>query len=264
MQTKRDVERRLKLRYAGAIPSLSSTVKGRKALQPPHDYVIAHSHSLFAEAFRSIRTFLTLSPGAKPRTIAITSALPGEGKTTTSVCIARTSAAEGLNVVLVDADLRRRGSSVLMDYDNEKDLRSYLAGEATLDECLKIDPLSGLAVLGTHDVPDSAYNPLTEAKIRELFDALRDRFDIVIVDTAPILGVAEGRILATAADRVLVITRWKKTSMRAVEAAVMMLLDAKAKITGLALSQVNIKKYASTGDGDVYAYTKKFQGYYQN
>lgn len=264
VQTKRDVERRLKLRYAGAIPSLSSTVKGRKALQPPHDYVIAHSHSLFAEAFRSIRTFLTLSPGAKPRTIAITSALPGEGKTTTSVCIARTSAAEGLNVVLVDADLRRRGSSVLMDYDNEKDLRSYLAGEATLDECLKIDPLSGLAVLGTHDVPDSAYNPLTEAKIRELFDALRDRFDIVIVDTAPILGVAEGRILATAADRVLVITRWKKTSMRAVEAAVMMLLDAKAKITGLALSQVNIKKYASTGDGDVYAYTKKFQGYYQN
>ena len=88
--------------------------------------------------------------------------------------------------------------------------------------------------------------------------------DIVIVDTAPILGVAEGRILASAADRVLVITRWKKTSMRAVEAAVMMLVDAKAKITGLALSQVNIRKYASTGDGDVYAYTKKFRGYYQN
>ena len=264
VQTKRDVERRLKLRYAGAIPALSSTVKGRKALEPPHDYVIAHSHSLFAEAFRSIRTFLTLSPGAKPRTIAITSALPGEGKTTTSVCIARTSAAEGLNVVLVDADLRRRGASVLMDYDNERDLRSYLTGEASLDECLKIDPLSGLAVLGTRDVPSSAHNPLTEAKVRELFDNLRERFDIVIVDTAPILGVAEGRILASAADRVLVITRWKKTSMRAVEAAVMMLVDAKAKITGLALSQVNIRKYASTGDGDVYAYTKKFRGYYQN
>ena len=113
-------------------------------------------------------------------------------------------------------------------------------------------------------MPSSAYNPLTEAKVRELFDNLRERFDIVIVDTAPILGVAEGRILASAADRVLVITRWKKTSMRAVEAAVMMLVDAKAKITGLALSQVNIRKYASTGDGDVYAYTKKFRGYYQN
>lgn len=264
VQTKRDVERRLHLRYAGAIPSLTSTLKRRKALEPPHDYVIAHSHSLFAEAFRSIRTFLTLSPGAKPRTIAITSALPGEGKTTTSVCIARTSAAEGLSVVLVDADLRRRGSSVLLDYDNENDLKSYLAGTASLDECLKIDPLSGLAVLGTRDVQDSAHNPLTEIRVREMFDELRSRFDIVIVDTAPILGVAEGRILASAADRVLVVTRWKKTSMRAVEAAVAMLVDAKAKITGLALSQVNIKRYASTGDGDVYAYTKKFQGYYQN
>ncbi len=52
--------------------------------------------------------------------------------------------------------------------------------------------------------------------------------------------------------------------MRAVEAAIGMLIDAKAKVTGLALSQVNIKQYASTGDGDVYAYTKKFRGYYQN
>lgn len=264
VQTKRDVERRLQLRYAGAIPSLSSTIKGRRALEPPHDYVITHPHSLFAEAFRSIRTFLTLSPGARPRTIAITSALPGEGKTTTSVCLARTSAAEGLNVVLVDADLRRRGASSLLDYDSEKDLTSYLAGAASLEECIQIEPVSGLSVLGNRAVPDSAFNPLTEERVRALFDALREKFDIVIVDTAPILGVAEGRILATAADRVLVITKWKNTSMRAVEAAVAMLLDAKAKITGLALSQVNIKKYASTGDGDVYAYTKKFQGYYQN
>lgn len=264
VQTKRDVERRLQLRYAGAIPSLKSTIKGRLPLEPPHDYVIAHPHSLFAEAFRSVRTFLTLSPGARPRTIAITSALPGEGKTTISVCLARTSAAEGLSVVLVDADLRRRGASTLLDYDNEQDLACYLAGEATLEECIQVDPVSGLSVLGNRTVAETAFNPLTEVRVRALFDALREKFDIVIVDTAPILGVAESRILATAADRVLVITKWKSTSMRAVEAAVAMLLDARAKITGLSLSQVNIKKYASTGDGDVYAYTKKFQGYYQN
>lgn len=264
VQTKRDVERRLQLRYAGAVPSLASTIKGRRPLEPPHDYVITHPHSLFAEAFRSIRTFLTLSPGARPRTIAITSALPGEGKTTTSVCLARTSAAEGLSVVLVDADLRRRGASSLLDYDNERDLTAYLAGEASLEDCIQLDPVSGLAILGNRTVAETAFNPLTEARVRALFEALRERFDIVIVDTAPILGVAEGRVIATAADRVLIITKWKSTSMRAAEAAVAMLLDANAKITGLALSQVNIKKYASTGDGDVYAYTKKFQGYYQN
>lgn len=264
VQTKRDVERRLQLRYAGAVPSLESTIKGKRSIEAPHDYVITHPHSLFAEAFRSIRTFLTLSPGARPRTIAVTSALPGEGKTTTSVCLARTSAAEGLRVVLVDADLRRRGASSLLDYDNPQDLATYLAGEASLEECIQIDPVSGLAILGNRRSAETAFNPLTEARVRALFDALREKFDIVIVDTAPILGVAEGRVLAAAADRVLIITKWKSTSMRAAEASVAMLLDANAKITGLALTQVNIKKYASTGDGDVYAYTKKFQGYYQN
>ncbi len=264
VQTKRDVERHLQLRYAGAIPTLSSTLTDRRAVELPHDYILAHPHSLFAESFRSIRTFLTLSPGGRSRTIAITSALPGEGKTTTSVCVARTSAAEGLRVVLVDADLRRRGSSSLLDYNSEKDIFTYLSGDAKLEECLYTDPLSGLCVLGSNQVQEDVRNALTEARVRVVFDELRDKFDIVIVDTAPILGVAEGRILASAADRVLVITKWKRTSMRAVEAAVAMLMEGKAKVTGLALSQVNIKKYASTGDGDVYAYTKKFRGYYQN
>jgi capsular exopolysaccharide synthesis family protein len=264
VQTKRDVERRLQLRYAGAIPILSSTIKGRRTIEAPHDYVLKHPHSLFAEAFRSIRTFLTLSPGTRPRTIAVTSALPGEGKTTTAVCLARTSAAEGLSVVIVDADLRRRGTSILLDYDSQNDIFAYLLDGAMLEDCIQKDPLSGLHVLGSRSEQEEARNPLTEARIAKMFDELRSVYDIVIVDTAPILGVAEGRILATAADRVLVITKWKRTSMRAVEAAIAMLIDAKAKVTGLALSQVNIKQYASTGDGDVYAYTKKFRGYYQN
>lgn len=264
VQTKRDVERRLHLRYAGAVPSLSSTIMGHKPVEPPHDYVLSHPHSLFAEAFRSIRTFLTLSPGTRPRAIAITSALPGEGKTTTSVCLARTSAAEGGKVLLVDADLRRRGTSVLLDFAHEYDIFDYLEDRAPLDQCVSVDPVSQLHVLGSNEVQQDARNPLTSERIAAMFTEMRDAYDIIIIDTAPILGVAEGRIIATAADRVLLITKWKKTSLRAVEAAANMLLDAKAKITGLALTQVNIKKYASTGEGDVYAYTKKFRGYYQN
>lgn len=262
VQTKRDVERRLRLRYAGSVPTLRSTIKGRMPLEPPHDYVLNHPHSLFAEAFRSIRTFLTLSPGARPRAIAITSALPQEGKTTTSVCLAQTTAAEGGRTILVDADLRRRGASELLGYESPYDIYDYLNGTKPLDECLYRDPRSGLDVLGSMRPPENARNPLTEARVREMYAELRGLYDVIIVDTAPILGVAEGRILATAADRVLLITHWKKTSVRAVEAVVDMLIDAGAKITGMALTQVNVRKYASTGDGDVYAYSKKFRGYY--
>ena len=264
IQTKRDIERRLRLRYAGAIPTLRSTIKGRMPLEAPQDYVINHPHSLFAESFRSIRTFLTLSPGKRSRAIAITSALPREGKTTTAVCLGRSTAIEGLKTVLVDADLRRRGSSELLEYQSEKDIYDYLFERAPLSECIFRDERSGLDVLGSSDLPQNPENPLTASRIERMLDELRETYDVVVVDTAPILGVAEGRIIATAADRVLLITQWKKTSVRAVEAVVDMLLESGAKITGLALSQVNIRKYASTGDGDVYAYAKKFRGYYSN
>lgn len=264
VQTKRDVEKRLRLRYAGAIPTLRSTVGWRKSRIMPHKYVLEHPQSIFAESFRSIRAFLTLSPGTRARAIAITSALPGEGKTTTSLCLALTTAAEGINTVLVDADLRRRGASRTIKYFASKDIYDYALDGAPLEECLYTDPVSNLKVLGSNTIPKGNRNPLQEAMIVKMFDELRETFDVIIVDTAPILGVADGRVIATLADRVLMVTRWKKTSMRAVEAVTSMLLDTKAKVTGLALTQVNIKKYASTGDGDVYAYTKKFRGYYNN
>ncbi|RIV89771.1 polysaccharide biosynthesis tyrosine autokinase [Aurantiacibacter xanthus] len=264
VQTKRDVERRLRLRYAGAIPTLKSTVKGRQALEAPQDYVLSHPHSLFAEAFRSIRTFLMLSPGKRSRAIAITSALPGEGKTTTSVCLGRTAAAEGLKTILVDADLRRRGSSELLQYESDHDIYDYLLRDTPIEQCIYRDEMSGLDILGSNEVPESGQNPLREDTVDKMLAELRSRYDVVIIDTAPVLGVAESRLLASTADRVLVITHWRKTSIRAIEAVVDMLIDSGAKVTGLALSQVNIKKYASTGDGDVYAYAKKFRGYYNN
>ncbi|WP_137680689.1 GumC family protein [Aurantiacibacter suaedae] len=264
VQTKRDVERRLRLRYAGAIPSLKSTIKGRQPLEAPQDYVLSHPHSLFAEAFRSIRTFLMLSPGKRSRAIAITSALPGEGKTTTSVCLGRTAAAEGLKTILVDADLRRRGSSALLEYESDQDIYDYLLHDAPIEQCIYRDVMSGLDILGSNGVPEGGQNPLRDHTVEKMLAELRAIYDVVIIDTAPVLGVAESRLLASTADRVLVITHWRKTSIRAIEAVVDMLIDSGAKVTGLALSQVNIKKYASTGDGDVYAYAKKFRGYYTN
>ena len=264
VQTKRDVEKRLRIRYAGAVPTLRSTVGWRKSRLMPHEYVLKHPQSIFAESFRSIRAFLTLSPGSRPRAIAITSALPGEGKTTTALCIAIATAAEGVNTVLVDADMRRMGSSRTINYTAEKDIYDYVLDGADLSDCLYTDPASNLKVLGSTATPDHNRNPLREELVIKMFEELRQKFDVIIVDTAPLLGVADGRVIATLADRVLMVTRWKKTSMRAVEAVTSMLLDTKAKLTGLALTQVNIKKYASTGDGDVYAYTKKFRGYYNN
>lgn len=262
VRTKADVERRLRVRYAGAVPSLGSTLGGLRETEAPQDYIVTHPFSSFAESLRSLRAFVALRSRAK--SIAITSPLPQEGKTTTSVCLARTAALAGTSTVLVDCDLRRRGSSALLIRKPGAGLIEVLAGTARLDDALAIDEATGLHVLGTSEPPSSAYDPLTPANLDRLLRQLKERFEFVVVDTAPILGVADARAVASAVDSVLIITRWRKTSMNAAEAAIELLVDANASIAGLALTQVDIRHYASTGQSDVYGYHQKFKGYYQN
>jgi capsular exopolysaccharide synthesis family protein len=266
ISTKADVERRLRVRYAGAVPTLASTLGKVRISEAPHDYVVSHPFSVYAEAFRALRTFLVLGSGVGgggTRAVAIVSPLPQEGKTTTAVCIARVAALSGVPTVLVDCDLRRRGSSELLDV-RSNGLYDYLAGRATLDQALEVDEASGLHVLGTAAPQPDAHDPLTPDALARMIGELRGRFKVIIFDTAPILGVADARVIAAQVDRVLMISRWRRTSLRASEAAIDMLLDVGAKISGVALTQVDITRYASTGHDDIYGYRKKFQGYYVN
>lgn len=266
IRTKADVEERLGLRYAGAVPVLDSTLGKLRSLEEPHDYVLSHPQSSFAEAFRSLRAFLLLSGGngTKPsRAIAIASALPQEGKTTTAVCLARTSAMDGISTVLVDCDLRRRGSSELLGNRTSNGLYEYFKG-APLDQSLYLDEDSGLYLLGTASTEGRNQDPLTSENLERLLEDLRRRFQVIIIDSAPLLGLADARIVASAADRVLLINRWKTTSIRAAEAATDILVASGARISGMALTQVDIRSYASTGYTDTYSYHKQFRGYYVN
>lgn len=267
VRTKADVEHRLRVRYAGAIPTLKSTLGNMRATEPPHEYVVSHPFSSFAESFRALRAFMLLGSGAvqgSPRAIAIASPLPQEGKTTTAVCLARASAMGGVRTVLVDCDLRRRGTSELLLGPDQGGLYEYFDGSKTLDQALVTDSATGLAVLGTAAPQATAHDPLTSENVTKLVRELKQRFEVVIFDTAPVLGVADARIVASSVDRVLLVTRWRKTSLRACEAAIDMLLDVDVKLSGVALTQVDITRYASTGHTDSYSYQKKFRGYYTN
>lgn len=260
--TKKDVQSKLGVRYAGAVPTLESTLDG-PVVESPQEYVINHPQSLFAEAFRTIRAFLLVSAKSAPRAIAVVSALPQEGKSTTAVCLGRVSAMEGLPTILVDTDLRRCGTSQLIGIPEDKpDLYDYLAGEASLADVLVKDEDTGLHVLGVKAPQSSPLNPLVERNIERMLNELKEQYEVIIIDTAPILGVAESRLLARMADRVLALCEWRKTSVGAIQAVIEVLRNTGATVSGVALTQVDIRKYASTGDGDVYGYTKKFRGYY--
>lgn len=264
IKTKADVERRLGARYLGSVPDVGSTLGTLRSTEAPEEYVVSHPLSSFAEALRNLRASVTLRGRRHPRVIAVTSALPREGKTTTAMCLARAMAMSGASTVLVDCDVRRHSASDVLLNGRTGRLFEVLAGELPFEDALLPDSLTDLQVLGTDRSPEDGRDLLTPKLVGALLEKLRDRFDYVVVDTAPILGIADARSVASLADAVILLARWRSTSLRAVDTALDLLLGVRAKVFGVALTQVDIRKFGSTGQEDVYGYHKKFKGYYVN
>jgi polysaccharide biosynthesis transport protein len=264
IRTKLDVEQRLRVRYLGAVPELRSTLGKLRNNQAPEDYLLDHPMSSFAEAIRSLKANLAGRSTGTPQVVAITSALPGEGKSTTSVSLARIIAQGGARTVLVDCDIRRRYTSGMLLPDGSRGLLDYMNGKIPLADAVVKDRRTDLAVLGTTEIADNVADLFTEQRLPRFFADLRAMFDVVIIDTSPLLGVAESRLIAASADATIMLARWRSTSISAADAAVEILLSSHAKLRGVALTLVDIRKYASTGQGDTYYYHKKFVGYYAN
>lgn len=264
-KSRRDVESQIGLPVVGSVPDLK-TIPGvkfarRDPLGPP-DYLVENEASVFGEAFRSIRTALHLGHGDRGiRSLAICSALPDEGKTTTAICLARSAAMAGLNTVLVDCDLRRRASTRSMAADAKKGLTDLLRGEASFDEVVVRDTLTNAWVLPQGDTR-TGYDLITQSTMETLIAELSRRFDLVVLDTAPVLPLAEARAVAAMADGVLLATRWRSTPVQAAKLAADLLGRAGARIAGVALTRVNLKEQARAGDGDEMIYYKQFAAYY--
>src|SRR5579863_1347852 len=264
LKTKSDVMERLGLHYVGAVPTLGSTLTGAKTDERPHEYVVSHPQSAFAEAFRSLTAYMLFSGRGSAkgaRVIAISSALPQEGKSTIAVCMARLAAMGGMSTLLIDCDQRRAGVSELTGYTLEAGLADVLAG-GPVDAALQHDPATGLVVLGSGRQGSTGSAGISQFAIERLLAEVRPRFQLVILDTAPVLAVADSRIVGASADYVLLVARWGKTSLQAVKTATEQLESLGARIAGSALSQVDIRKFSSTGYGDTYNYHKNFKGYY--
>ncbi len=262
IRTRADVERRLGLAYLGAVPELATTTKQRTRGEEPQDYLLAHPQSKFTEAVRALKNAILLQPGGAPRSIAITSALPREGKSTTSICLARMLADSGVRTVLVDCDARRRATSNALLPDDWDGFGQYLRREVPLARALAVDEVSGLAVLGSRHADPSARELFVTVPLAEMLAELALQFEVVVIDTAPVLGVAETRLIAAGVESTLMLARWRDTSIKAAETAADLLVGADADVVGVALTRVDVRQYGSTGQQDVYSYQDKFAGYY--
>ncbi|MEE4205011.1 MAG: polysaccharide biosynthesis tyrosine autokinase [Erythrobacter sp.] len=263
IRTRTDVEERLGLAYMGAVPTLQSTVKRPVRGEAPQDYLIDHPQSKFAESMRALKYSLGLDRREGSTSIAITSALPREGKSTIAMGLARTLAIAGEPTVLIDCDARRHAVSDALLPEGWDGLARLLDGEIGLEQALYLDERTYLQVLGSRIPPTDGRELFGKLPLSELLKLLREAgFKSIVIDTAPALGIAETRSIAAETDMALMVARWRTTSIKAVDTASDLLLASEANLKGIALSQVDIRKYASTGEQDPYSYSRKFEGYY--
>jgi capsular exopolysaccharide synthesis family protein len=263
LRSRQDVERELGLPLAGALPDFAS-VRGRKSRHAkPGDYIVSHPLSSFAEAYRNVRAFVLLaSPDRSAKTIAVTSSVPREGKSLTSLCLARTLAMAGSRVILVDCDMRQRGVTKLVG-DTDIGLAEVIEGRSTLSEAMVPDAKSSAWILPSTSATSPEHHDIFDRpNVDELFKELRDSFDYVILDTPPVLGVADARVVSARADQVLYVVRWSKTPRRAAQSGLDILQESGANVAGVLLSRVNVKKQAAYGYGDSSDYFQYFRNYY--
>lgn len=265
--TRRQVERALGLPVLASVPDLRTLKRDRIKSPTPatiSQHLIDHPGSVYSESYRSIRTALKVGREEQAaRVVAISSALPAEGKTSTSFSLARSSALAGLSTVLVDCDLRRQATSRQMEGAIQYGLADLLRGEATLDQVLVRDSASGAFLLPQRpSTAENDYDLIASSAMQQLVDQLRERFDLVILDTAPLLAIADSRAIASMADVALVAVRWRKTPAPAVRLALDHLAMAEARIGGIIMTMVDLKAQSRAGAGDELRYYKKYSSYY--
>ncbi len=261
LATAEDVERRLETAYLGAVPMLSSVSETRN--EAPIDHVVARPLSSFSEAFRNLQTSILYSRLGEPvQIVAVTSALPGEGKTTTAICLARSAALRGGRVLVVDCDLRRRTVNRMLASEPAVGLLEVLNGEASLEQAITLDAASGAHILPLSKTSFTPKDVFGTQTMDRLLAELRNRYDLVILDTAPVLPIADTRVLAPKADVVVFLARWRKTPQHAVEAAFRQMAGTGAQIGGVVLTQVDMKQQAKYGYGDPGYYYAEYKKYY--
>ncbi|MEW6732664.1 MAG: polysaccharide biosynthesis tyrosine autokinase [Acidobacteriota bacterium] len=253
-----DINARLGLAVLGAIPVLSSLPKVKRKMLPangksenkvtaliPFESVGDHSHkdSVFAEAYRNLRTSILLSHADKPpQIILVTSSTPSEGKTTTALNTAYMLAQTNARVLVIDCDMRRPSCHRNLGISNLKGLSTYLSQDINLVMLVQGDVRPGIDMLTAGPVPPNPTELISSIKMRETLRQLRDYYDYVVLDTPPIVGFSEGVILSQFSDGIVIVVETNKTSRQRVKMAKQILQRANAKILGVVLNKVNVQK----------------------
>jgi exopolysaccharide transport family protein len=258
-RTAAQVESVLGLPVLATVPEVVTNAKDSASAL---DQVTERPMSSFAEAVRGLQFGISLANvDRQPKVIVVTSSVPGEGKTTVALSLARAAAKGGKKTIIIDGDLRRPNVAKALGKDNfEHSLVDILSGRVSLDQGVVKDPKSDVVVLGSLKTPPNPADLLGSQAMRDLVSTLSRAFDLVIIDSAPILPVNDTKALSRLADAVLFVVRWETTPREAAVHAVRALSDVHAPFCGVALTRADSERfrYYSYGYQSYYNYNRYY------
>lgn len=202
-----------------------------------------HSKSIVAEAYRGLRTNVDFSSfDEKVQAIAVTSTSPEEGKSTTLANLALSYANAEQKVLVIDADMRQPSCHKIFNVANRFGLSSVLSGQAEVMSVIRETSNENLFVIPSGPIPPNPSELLGSRRLDAMMELLKDKFDIIIMDTPAVLAVTDPVLVASRCDGVLFVVQAGKVKRERIVKAKAILEHSRARILGVVLNNVKLKK----------------------
>ncbi|MFM2151010.1 MAG: hypothetical protein RLZZ187_3316 [Pseudomonadota bacterium] len=241
------------------VPRLRRGILGRHRVE---DYVARKPLSPFAEAMRTLRAALWLGSDP-PKVVLVSAARPGEGKTTTAIALARSAAMNGERVLLIDCDIRQPSVGRLFRTEGTPGITDLLLGQAGYEQILRRDHLTALDWIPAGAAEIHSLGLFMSEAMAALLERVRRDYDLVVLDAPPALAMADARVVARLADATLLCVKWRDTPRSVVRNSLALLEDAKARLVGVALTQVDARTHRRSGYADSEVYHPRYSGYFR-
>ncbi len=253
-RTTEQIERATGMYALSLVPKLPRLPSRRR-----EDFLVKNPKSAFAEAIRTLCTAHLMARSNRPvKTVMFTSSIHNEGKTTTSLSLARYAARVGHKTLLIDCDLRRPSLFKAIPGTDKSGLVEILTGEKEFADCMRIDEPTGL-----HFLPagGEVFNPaelLNSPGMREFLEAQSAEYDLVVLDSPPVLAVSDARLLAPIVDEIIFVVQWERTRRDIAMAGLRQITETEGHIGGIVLTQVDVKKHGLYGYADAGYYYQAY------
>jgi capsular exopolysaccharide synthesis family protein len=242
LKTPDDVKEHLNLPFLGMVADVNARRPGPNA-PPPSPIILKNPRSALAESYRVVRTNIMFSSAETTgRALAVSSVNPAEGKSTTVVNVGASLAQNGSRVLLMDADLRRPTIHQHFGLSNAPGLSDLIVGKVAVAEAVRATSFKGLDVLPCGYIPPNPAELLGSTAMRELLTALRSHYDWILLDTPPILAIADTPVLSRWVDGVILVVAAERTGRPSVQRTIDQLSSVGGKVLGIVLNRVDLER----------------------